>query len=540
MMIICLPLEQWMKIPASYLFEVGLAETEYWLSHFKKVGLTLISAIDSHENDMNIYSTLVTYSTSDDERKALRKIFKIVKREDFADSTQKCQQNILQMHMEKRMGAKSREALEINKIIEQCSGGLMLQGIFLTKNLEDQLKMRRSVIGTPKNMKWREGLSSGDSFKVCSSKLEENSYKNTMKILGCGIVLSANMAVYGDVIVPGKSKEKCMAEAESYASTLKYFSVHAATCCIEIADLELSKHAKVSLGSLLSTFQCFKKINTQVVESCMNFFETFGSHVNLGLVCFGGHVLWTCSNAAFLDHERDFILKTQYSTISSADDNLLNTKQITRSAWSESSHPSNSLEVAILGGPPKASTLSQWKNCIETNSRSWIITDRGKNLVAIWDIIKINHEEEFGEIQNVLKISWGKKTGLKGDSNFQAELMPSSEYVIDQVSQWSIVNSLEDSKIQQNLEHLLKIKCAVSKMPGLWTMKYISQGPIQNSLLSIVNLKRKPSNLDQIRSIMRDLVQQKEANELIKQGFPTIEHISEWLYTKRTSESEKN
>ena len=207
------------SITASYLLEVGLAKTEYWLSHFKKVGLTSISAIDSHENDMNVYSTLATYSTSDGERKALRKIFKIVKRE---DSTQKCQQNILQMHMEKRMGTKSREALNIDKIIEQCSGGLILQGIFLTKNLEDQLKVRGSLIGIPKNMKWTEGLSSGDSFKVCSSKLEENSYKNTMKILGCGIVLSTNMAVYGDVIVPGISKEKCMPEAESYASTVVF------------------------------------------------------------------------------------------------------------------------------------------------------------------------------------------------------------------------------------------------------------------------------------------------------------------------------
>ena len=72
-------------ITPSYLFEVGLAKTEYWLSH-KKVGLTSISAIDSHENDMNVYSTLATYSTSDSERKALHKIFKIVKRE---DSTQK-------------------------------------------------------------------------------------------------------------------------------------------------------------------------------------------------------------------------------------------------------------------------------------------------------------------------------------------------------------------------------------------------------------------------------------------------------------------
>ena len=527
------------SITASYLFEVGLAKPEYWLSHFKKVGLTSISAIDSHENDMNIYSTLTPYSTSDGERKALRKIFKIVKREDFADSTQTRQQSILQIHMEKRMGNKSREALDINKLIEQCSGGLMLQGIFLTKNLEDQLKVRRSVIGTPKNMKWREGLSSGDSFKICSTKLEENSYKNTMMILGCGIVLSANMTVYGDVIGPGMSMEKCMPEAESYASTLKYFSVHAATCCIEIADLELSKHAKVTLRSVLSTFRCYKKINTKVVESCMNFFETFGSHVNLGPVCFGGHVLWTCSNAAFLDHERDLILKAQHSTISSAGNNLLNTRQITRSAWSESSHPSNSLEVAILGGPSKASTLSQWKSDIETNSRSWIVTDRGKNLVAIWDIIKINHEEEFGEIKNVLKISWEKRTGLKGDSNFQAELMPSSEYVVDQVSQWSLANSLEDSIIQQNLEHLLKIKCAVSNISGLWTMKYISQGPIQIFLLSIVNLRRKPPNLDRIRSIMCDLVQQKEANELIKQGFLTIEHISEWLYTKKTSESEK-
>ena len=312
------------SITASYLLEVGLDKTEYWLSRFKKVGLTSISAIDSHENDRNVYSTLATYSTSDGERKALRKIFKIVKRE---DSTQKCQQNVLQMHMEKRMGTKFREVLDIDKIIEQCSGGLILQGIFLTKNLEDQLKVRGSLIGIPKNMKWSEGLSSGDSFKVCSSKLEENSYKNTMKILGCGIVLSTNMAVYGDVTIPGTSKEKCMPEAETYASTLKYYSVHAATCCIEIADLELSKHAKVSLRSVLSTFQCYKKINTQVIESCMNFFETFGSHVNLGPVCFGGHVLWTCSNTAFLDRERDLILKTQNSTISSAGDNLLNTKQ---------------------------------------------------------------------------------------------------------------------------------------------------------------------------------------------------------------------
>ena len=61
----------------------------------------------------------------------------------------------------------------------------------------------------------------------------------------------------------------------------------------------------------------------------------------------------------------------------------------------------------------------QWKSWLEANSNSWIITDRGNELVAVWDIIKINHDIEFGEISEVLKMSWEKMTDLKASDDLQ-------------------------------------------------------------------------------------------------------------------------
>ena len=72
------------------------------------------------------------------------------------------------------------------------------------------------------------------------------------------------------------------------------------------------------------------------------------------------------------------------------------------------------LNTEIVLGHKTVTSLEQWENKCITEPDCWNLTDRGKQLVAIWELLALDHRyEKFGRVIDVLKESWEKMTGLE-------------------------------------------------------------------------------------------------------------------------------
>ncbi len=52
--------------------------------------------------------------------------------------------------------------------------------------------------------------------------------------------------------------------------------------------------------------------------------------------------------------------------------------------------------------------ISSWKRGLKVKNNTWVLIDRGTNVIAVWDIINTNHRRELGDVVEVLKATWGK------------------------------------------------------------------------------------------------------------------------------------
>lgn len=192
---------------------------------------------------------------------------------------------------------------------------------------------------------------------------------------------------------------------------------------------------------------------------------------------------------------------------------------------------STHLRLEINGGPAEVSDLSVWKAGLVANKSTWVLTDRGSELVAVWDVIGRNHGKEFGELKDVLRKAWETKTGLQSVPDFLPTLKYNPEDVMNEVITW-MEEELSLSEIEDNLAFLYEIKEDIlTKVlnPQYWIDKYLSQSNLQEFLLMIVD-SEECSSSSSIKFLMKQIISERDIKNLSRRIFPDIEDISTWLY----------
>jgi hypothetical protein len=265
----------------------------------------------------------------------------------------------------------------------------------------------------------------------------------------------------------------------------------------------------------------------------------YGSHVNQGPLKFGGNFCWTCCSRDFDIEEIEVVKMLQSEAISACVDlssevSLDSIKSKYAGKCSKKSLASTQLSLEFDGGPTEVSDISVWKVGLATNNRTWKLTDRGSKLVAVWDVIRRNHEKELGEIKDALRKAWEEMTGLQSEPDLTQNLEYDSEDVLRKVSEWS-GNELTTREIEDNLTFLLKVKEDVlGKMEDsqYWVEEYLMQEALQEFLVLVVGSEADSSSAGHIKFLMQQIVEEKNLMKLTVHTFPDIEHISKWLYTK--------
>ena len=569
-------------------------EAKFWLPKFEKLGVTSKTAL-GHLGDTKAFSALQKETRFDWEKIALRKLLKIdeklkakrdaasallqeletarvkgekkhnervkeleegvrekLKVESLKSSGESLENLVKKLEEEvgKSAAVQDRDKLGDAALLQEVSGGRALQGVLLTSDLKDQLEPRACLLKLPEKVSIARASHMKEAIASFSSKHQEDSYKTKVNVLGHSVAVSAKAPVYGCVIVGGGSesgkseKEKTTKNStqETYSSTVKCSSMHEATYTFPNRDLRLSDDAREDLNGVIEAVKTVSKANVQ--RACEKFFRTYGSHVNQGPLHFGGHFWQTCSSRGFRTEETENVkeLQSEAVTVSagvsfagfgvSTETGIDSVKGKFEGKCSTSTLAGTRMTLTVDGGPTEVSDLSAWKAGLVANNSTWMLTDRGNKLVAVWEVIGRNHQKELGEVRELLRKAWEEMTGLTSEPDILPNLKHTPEDVLKEVSEWN-EKDLTLQEIRDNLLYLLKVKENIQTKvtdPQYWVEEYLTQDPLQKFLSLIVDSEEGSSLFGEIKFYTKRIIKEEDLKKFSTRTFPGIERVSNLLY----------
>ena len=305
----------------------------------------------------------------------------------------------------------TREEFSDVQVLQNASGGLALQGILLSRNLDDQLQNRDRLLKPTDGIQLMgPSLSKFEKMEEFSSQSREDQFRKSMDRLGYSASTSAKGGYGGiSVEVGGGYSQASESERASehhqkelYRSTVKYSFVPLASSYFSDSQLQLSDDALRKL-KVIEMLILSKSSSSAVQNECHKFFEQFGSHARRGYFHFGG-IYWLKSiSRGFEQKAMDTIKKLQREVVdmkasisfgcfvgASAEASHSKVKASFSGKYSEELVSMTTFEVTATGGPPEVSNLAQWKSGMSASNSTWSLIDCGTNIVPVWDIIQVN------------------------------------------------------------------------------------------------------------------------------------------------------
>ncbi len=357
-------------------------------------------------------------------------------------------------------------------LLQKVSGGLALCGIYLTERLEDQLEKREKLIEEPKITLVTGATDVKYAVKKFSSSRKEDEFLRTTEILGHSAAVSETSS-FG--VFPCRA-DNMETKKRDYLSTIRIVNMNIVSYSLKSSEFKLSKDAKEDLRAILT----MAPDSDRAQLACEHFYKRFGSHVNKGPLKFGGTYRWKCSTKGFSHKEEEAVEHIQEQAVfldegfSSTCAGLSRSVNINQLKHKYSSHLSNStcastsIELTIKGGPPEFFDIPSWSRGLKAHENTWELIDRGTNVIAVWDIINVNHRIELGGVAEVLRATWEKRKEM--DCKFSELLVQPNAIRLDQNVIVYVQPGVFQPKVKEHLadsEHRsIKPECIiVSKQP---------------------------------------------------------------------------
>ncbi|XP_061106745.1 interferon-induced very large GTPase 1-like [Conger conger] len=372
------------------------------------------------------------------------------------------------------------------QVLRSASGGLALEGMYKTGNLEDLLKKRHQLLEVPDSFRLH-----GPEHKYFYEKKEFNSRESQTKFqkviekLGISFSLSGKSPILGfefEVNAEYEHSEEKTNKSSSentYILNTQYNYVPLASCFIERDKLKLCHFALNELKKIESVLlNVNEKNNPQLLKEVVGFFQTFGSHVNQGPLHFGGIFWWTASAEGFSNSELSEVKSLTSSALSAYAGfgsilagsggmraSLSYCKGSFEGEYSASLVSKVQLSVSKSGGPVETDNPLEWKTGLVTSNKSWCVIDRGYTLVPVWDIILSSHRDEFKNAHKLSKFIQEAYTGItKQDrlglwESYHRKIKMEDVLLVSNISSAN-PNTVGKSLYQQYIYKLMMLDCS--------------------------------------------------------------------------------
>ncbi|XP_072276962.1 interferon-induced very large GTPase 1-like [Pyxicephalus adspersus] len=449
-----------------------------------------------------------------------------------------------------------KENLIDEELIQYASGSLALEGIYKTKNIEDVFKKREPLVCIPEGFKvvGPEHCPVFEQREFTSQKEESNFHRTVEKVglslsssvsagfLGFGLKSSCNYS--NDSVSDHTSKQSVQ---HTYVCTTRYNYIPLASCYFRKDQLRLSPSALKALREIekLITIDSLMTIDSPILSiKCSEFFQRFGSHINLGPIHFGGIFWWKASMEGIDSSKMEEAKKMTSEALNvyvgasyagfggEIDSKTTNTQGSVHNSKISNLHKEVNLFVTKTGGPPEADSLPQWKAGLVTSNKTWSVIDRGFQLVPVWKIIVDNHKEEFTDhlkLASCLTDHYRLQSGLTTEMMVGENLLTAFEKAnlfLQDVEFWNVSNAVK------HLEDLNNFKQELSKTTGsysAWKNICLSNTNLQAFLADIVKNYKEHSTEDTnlVKTLLKRLV---DVHIYSVENFPSASLIMSWLY----------
>ena len=464
-----------------------------------------------------------------------------------------CQLQVVLDHVSKLL--EHSENMDDGAVLESASGGRALQGILLSKKLEDQLEARENLLKQPANVQFnRAAYSQTDRLEHFDNQHQEEMFKQSVDILGYSACMSASSSGFWELCVEPdttatlkkntENEEKL--GRETFFSTLKY-------SCMPLASFAFSNSQYILADNVVRELKCidhsidqFGLHHDNVLKACKELLVKHGSHANRGPLHFGGVYWWKCSSKCFVHSElpnvqklhcnvmRDDIFTSYVCSNASTQVDISSTKADCHGILSPNSISNTQLEVSKVGGPADVANQCEWKFGLVASNKMWSLIDRGVTLVPMWEIIKMNHSNEFkntSSIIDILKFTWNLMIKESGENEATSTEKLANE-VLQVVSRWNASGDAS-SDLQMKLQYLVEMKDSVIKQSlnlQVWSSLCLSKSPIQQLLRLVMDESQYSPLVSVNKEKVKQVVQSIDLNALEPADFPFKCHVSELLY----------
>ncbi|XP_075039418.1 interferon-induced very large GTPase 1-like [Mixophyes fleayi] len=451
-----------------------------------------------------------------------------------------------------------RENLNDEEIIKCASGGLALEGIFQTKNIEDMFKKREPLLCIPNGFKL-VGPEQSPAYqqKEFTSHEEESRFKRIVEKIGLSLSSSVTAGFMGLGIKcstdysKSSQSDKVSKQSSEHTDvcTTRYNYIPLASCYFTKDQLRLSQAAINELKGIENLIGI--NSNEQIlVTKCADFFQRFGSHANLGPIYFGGIYWWKASmqgvttsqlqQAKNMTSEAlNFYMGDSYAgSGGDIDLSTTNTQGSVDKSKLSTFQKDIQFSVTKTGGPSGADSLSHWKSGLATSNKTWSVIDRGFQLIPIWKIIVDNHKDEFIDsfkLSSCLIKYYTSVTGLSSETMIGEHLetpLEKTKLFLENVKFWNIDNCREHLKALIDFKQTLY---ETTRSYSAWVTLCLSDKSLQDFLVNIV--KKYKDDSEQDTSFIKVSLQQLVESHIYSvDNFPSASFIMRWIYASEKDE----
>lgn len=453
---------------------------------------------------------------------------------------------------------KKQNNIKNEDVLKSASGGLTLEGIFQTKNIDDVFKKREPLLCIPEGFQLL-GPEQSPVFrqKEFTSQMEESLFQKAVEKIGFTLSGSVNFSFLGfglksttDYSKDSESETTSeKSSQQTYVCTTRYNYIPLASCYFTKDQLRLSQAALTALKDIETLIGLHS--DEQVVRTkCTDFFQRFGSHANQGPIHFGGIYWWKASMEGITSNQvqeakkmtseaLNFYMGASYAG-NGGDLNLSNTNtqgSIDRSTISKFQKDIQFFSTKT-GGPPEVDTLFHWRAGLVTSNETWSVIDRGFQLIPVWEIILSNHRDKFTDIMKLsscLIESYTLSTGLTSKMMVGEHLvtaMEKTKIFLQEVKSWKAEDSEKHLKTLTDFKQMLS---ETTKSYSAWVSLCLSDKGLQEFLFSIVK-KYQESKEKDVYLIKISLQALLETHIYSVDNFPNASFIMSWIYNSEKNE----
>ncbi|XP_054761083.2 interferon-induced very large GTPase 1-like [Lytechinus pictus] len=453
-------------------------------------------------------------------------------------------------HLEQLVEGKPKNSAA--EILENASGGLALRGILVGEAYHDDC-MKCVVLSTPTDIKlMNPTMKQIDGAVHFSSKAQSDHFHQSLDTMGYSVACLVKdggwgfkaEASFSKMFEKADEKESESYERTHFESSVKYSVIPTAACELNPHSLKLSSQALDELKTIDKLLVGDKNPDL-VYEKCEGFLKAYGSHINAGILHFGGvyHIAATCTSESKSEEVKNMVrgALSAYASASyfgfgaSMDANNIKPTDNLTDIHDESDQAETTLHTTRIGGPQEVSAFPLWKIGLVTCSNTWALIDRGKSLftdlVGIWKLIP-NHKDDFlepDELESSLMTVWMSSfLGSSDQGRTFVESFDEIDLLVDRIGKWNS-NPIRPEKCIEYLQDVLKTVEQVEAQTNTtkyWDDKLCTGVNISNFFRKIMELTK---NLDSKDVFMVQYLIAKLVSVVGPREFPEKHKINAWL-----------